>query len=437
MNIKFDYAQGYKDEQYDSDSALIAEAVNISRGKDAVIIFAGLFSTMESEGYDRDNIDMPKSHIKLIEEVSKVSENVVVVLQCGSAVSMPWIFRVKGVLLQYLSGCQGGKAAAKLLFGLANPCGKLAETFPIHTEDSPCSQYYGKNDYIAEYRESIFTGYRYFETADKKVLFPFGFGLSYTDFDYSYIASDKLKLDYSSGTDKLKLSFSIKNKGEMKGKEIVQLYIEEEQSAIYRPKRELKGFMKFELEAGKSKNSYFVIDRSCFEFYNTETHKWEVESGKYKLELGSSSKDIKLSYSIEVKGDSKASDCRKTLPAYYNISKEKLDIDIEQFETLLHRKIDYSIDNHQPHFFNADTPVRELKQVWIGRRFISIALKMLKKKMKNDKEFGTIAEKMVMDMPLRSLSMGSDKISKYTVDGMVDIFNGKLFIGIKKVIKNK
>jgi len=292
------YADGYKVETDEVDDNLISEAKEIAKKANVVVVFAGLPERYESEGFDRAHMRMPESHNKLIEEVSKVNSNLVVVLSNGAPIEMPWIDKVKGLLETYRGGQAWGGAVADVLFGVVSPSGKLPETFPKKLSDNPSYLFYPGEGDTAEYREGIFVGYRYYDKKEMDVLFPFGFGLSYTDFEYRDLQVDKKEL---TDKDTLTVRVKVKNVGNMKGKEIVQLYIRDIKSSVIRPEKELKGFEKIELNPGEEKEVTFVLDKRAFAYYDVELRDWYVEEGEFEILIGKSSKDILLKEVVYVK----------------------------------------------------------------------------------------------------------------------------------------
>jgi beta-glucosidase len=286
---KVAYAKGYETSDDIIDEALIANAVETSKNASIAVIFAGLPDAFESEGYDRTHMSLPNCQNKLIEEVCAVQPNTVIVLHNGSPVEMPWIDKVKGVLEVYLSGQAVGSATIDLLFGNCNPCGKLAETFPLKLEDNPSYLYYlGEKD-LVEYREGVFVGYRYYDKKKMDVLFPFGFGLSYTTFDYSNLKTSSYSIK---DTDSIEITVDVTNTGGVAGKEIVELYISPKESNIIRPIQELKGFEKVYLAPNRTKTVSFTLHKRAFSYFNTTIHDWHVETGHYDILIGKSSRDI-------------------------------------------------------------------------------------------------------------------------------------------------
>lgn len=285
------YSQGYSLEKDETDETLLNEAKKAAIEADVAVIFAGLPEHYESEGYDRQHMKMPESHCTLIEEVAKVQPNVVVVLSNGSPVEMPWIDKAKAVLEAYLGGQAMGGAVADLLFGDANPSGKLAETFTEELSHNPSFlNFPGEGDRV-EYREGIFVGYRYYDMKNIKPLFPFGYGLSYTTFEYSDL---KISKEDINDTETVRVSVKVKNTGGIAGKEIVQLYVRDVESSVIRPEKELKGFEKVELKPGEEKTVVFELDKRAFAYYNTDTRDWHVETGEFEILIGKSSRDIVL-----------------------------------------------------------------------------------------------------------------------------------------------
>ncbi|MCI9641403.1 MAG: glycosyl hydrolase [Eubacterium sp.] len=317
------YAQGYykapptkKDKNRKSESELTAEAVKAAEAADVALVFIGLTEEFEAEGYDRDNIDMPAAHNALVSEVVKANPNTVVVLAGGSVVNMPWIEDVKALLNMGLSGQAGGSAAANILMGKVNPSGKTAETYPLSFDENPVYGNYPGSPVISEHKESIYIGYRYYDTAKKDVLFPFGFGLSYTTFEYSDI---KLSESEIKDNETVTVSFKIKNTGDMDGAEIAQVYVADKESTIFRPEKELRAFTKVFIKAGEEKEVSVTLGKRAFAYYNTNIGDWHVETGEFAVLVGSSSRDIRLEAAVNVIStvEAEVPDYKKSAPAYY------------------------------------------------------------------------------------------------------------------------
>lgn len=289
----------------DTDEQALREAIAGAREAEAVVLVVGLPDSLESEGYDRQHMQIPRSHQELIRKAAEVNSNVVVVLMGGSPVEMPWIENAKAVLNLYLGGQAAGEAAAELLYGTVNPSGKLAETYPMRYADCSSSETFGVNPRQVEYAESIYVGYRYYEKAGIPVRFPFGHGLSYTDFTYSGMTADSENGRISfveNGQAAVRVSCKVKNTGDRAGAEVVQLYVRDLTADVFKADKELKGFRKIFLEPGEEKEVEMFLDKCSFAHYDVDRLDWEVLTGTYEILLGSSSADIRLTETLEVDG---------------------------------------------------------------------------------------------------------------------------------------
>lgn len=294
------YSKGFGVDDIDIDFELVEQAVETARNSDVAVIFAGLPESIESEGFDRKNMKLPECQNYLIEKIAQVQKNVVVVLHNGSPVEMPWIDKVSSVLEAYLAGEAVGEAETDILFGIANPSGKIVETFPLSLSDTPCYNNSVGTFNTVEYRESIFVGYRYYETAKKEVLFPFGHGLSYTEFDYSDIKISKNRI--SPDNEEVTVTLTVKNKGEYDGEETVQIYISPCEKKVFRSDVELKGFSKIFLKSGESKSVSIPLNSRSFAYYNVDEKNFVCDDGKYIIMAGASVGDIRLDSEIELQG---------------------------------------------------------------------------------------------------------------------------------------
>lgn len=292
------YAQGYITEEDCTDAVLLNEAVQVAEKVDVAVLFLGLPDSFESEGYDRKHMRIPNCQVALLEAIAQVQKNIVVVMHNGSPVEMPWIDRVPAMLEAYLGGQASGGAVVDLLFGKANPCGKLAESFPLKLEDTPCYlNFPGVGDHVV-YSEGVYVGYRYYDKRRMEVLFPFGHGLSYTNYAYS-----NLRLSSDVFVDnELSVSLDVTNTGCVAGKEIIQIYVRPDGIEMPRPVRELKGFAKVELAPGETKTVTIKLDRRTFAYWEERLHEWFVEPGRYIIEAGSSSRDIRLTGAVTYQG---------------------------------------------------------------------------------------------------------------------------------------
>lgn len=409
-NIKFEYAKGYERIDLKNDKKLLEEAIKIAEKNEIVIVFAGLTENYESEGIDRKNIDIPINQNKLIQEICKVNNNVIVVLSNGSPIAMPWKDNVKAIITGYLGGEAGGRAIVNCLIGKVNPSGKLSESYPKDLSDTPCYNYYPGTELISEYKESIYVGYRYYDKVNKEVLFPFGFGLSYTQFQYSNLKVNKYD-------DKIEVKFKIKNIGKVTGKEIAQIYISQIEPKIYKPNKELKEFVKIELSPNEEKEIAVKLNRKSFEYYNTETKSWKIEEGTYQIQIGKSSRDIVLKQEIYI--NSRDKKISKRYPQKYydgNIQ----NISDEDFERLLGYKLPekhLNIEN-----VTDENTLEQIKDTKVGK----IIYKNQIEKMNNlfKKQNTNKATKVMMDMqkPLKKFyEKKNSKITKDMIEELLDI----------------
>jgi beta-glucosidase len=298
-NVQSTYTDGY-DEEGLPDEALLREAVEQAKAADVAIIFAGLPDAYESEGFDRKHIFMPDSHNRLIEEVCRVQPNTVIVLHNGGVVAMPWIDGPKAILEAGLGGQAAGGAIVDVLSGRVNPSGKLAETFPVRLQDTPAYLNYPGEVNKVYYGERLFVGYRYYDKKEIKPLFPFGYGLSYTTFEYTHLQTNKTEI--STG-ETLDVWVTVRNSGACAGKEVIQLYVRSLTSQFIRPNKELKAFAKVALEPGESRDVRMILEERDFTIYDEKRQTWRLEGGEFEILIGPSSETIVLSASVIVKED--------------------------------------------------------------------------------------------------------------------------------------
>jgi len=428
--IDFVFAGGYRLSDDETDIVLLSEAVDAARGKDIVFIFAGLPDEYESEGFDRTHIDLPESHNLLISEIAKVNAHVVVVLYGGSPFVMPWLDCVQSVLMCYLPGQAAGEAAFDLLFGKAVPSGKLAETFPQFLSDNPCYPYFGASKTV-EYRESIFVGYRYYESAGKNVLFPFGFGLSYTTFSYMNLCLSKKEI---MDTEEVTVTMEVMNTGDYDASEIVQIYVQAPESKIFKAKKELKGFAKIALKKGQTGFITVVLDKRSFAYFNTNIHDWHVESGNYTILAGASSEDIRLQDVLKVTSSSAETavpDYHSHASAYYSLENSSLVIPRQHFECVYGSKMPV-VTPARKGSFHMNSTLSELEVSYIGRVFGRYIHKRFEEQYAEDPRPDQIRmmEAMYADMPLRGLVNNSGgELGFAVLDGLILMMNGHLIRG--------
>jgi beta-glucosidase len=291
------FAAGYLPDGATNEN-LVAEAVKTVRSADVAIIAAGLPDAVESEGYDRKNLDLPAGHDQLIRAVAKAQPRCVVVLMNGSAVRMPWADEVPAIVEGWLGGQAGGGALADVLTGAVNPSGKLSETFPVRIEDTAAFPFFPCIDGEARYGEGIFIGYRWFDTRKIEPLFPFGHGLSYTTFAYTAIRADAMSIDDEDG---VQVHVTVKNTGRRAGQEVVQLYVHERAPRVPQPTRQLRRFAKVNLAPGEEKNVTLRLERRDFAYWDVRIHDWAVQSGTFDVQVGGSSRELPLHLALEVR----------------------------------------------------------------------------------------------------------------------------------------
>jgi beta-glucosidase len=382
------------------DEALLNEALSLAKQAKVVVIMAGLPETYESEGFDREHLHIPDSHNELISKICEVNKNVVVIISAGSPITMPWLPSVGAVLQTYLSGQAGSEAILDIILGRINPSGKLAESYPKVIEDTPCYTTFAQPGRNACYKESIFVGYRYYDTFNVEVLFPFGYGLSYTSFAYENI---KVEGDFPD----LNVTFDIRNTGSVAGSEIAQLYIHHKHPIIFKANRELKGFDKVYLEPSQSKKVTISLDARSFSYFNTDINDWVIENGKYEIQIGASLMDIRLKHSISYDKNTTEIpvNCKKEFIEDYYHRHHPISIKDGTFTQLTGIPIPFAF-KRKDEPFTINSTITELSEVWIGRIFAYIAKKQSASVMpssKNDEKIMKMVERGVMESPLRSL----------------------------------
>ena len=411
------YQQGF-DRHGKPDAALQKSACELATQADTVILCMGLDEIAESEGLDRSNLRLAQNQVDLLQAVAAVNPKIVVVLYSGSVVETPWLDNCQALLYAALGGQAGAGAVADALTGKANPCGKLAETWPLAYADVPSAADFATRRKTVEYREGLYIGYRYFTTAEKAVRFPFGYGMSYTTFAYSDMAADEQGV-----------SLTVTNTGSVAGTEIVQLYTAKKNSELFRPAKELKGFARVTLAPGEKQRITIMLDDKAFRFWNVKANRWEIEGGEYELLVGASVADIRLCEKISVHGTATVHPYEdRDLDCYYK--GDVLHVSDADFEKLLGHpipngktKIDRNLTlgelNH------ARSPLGWL--VWL---VLTILLDASYKRGKPDLNI-----LFQYNMPLRALAkMTNGAISMGMVDGIVMELQGFWILGLVRVI---
>ena len=411
------YQQGF-DRHGKPDAALQKSACELAAQADTVVLCMGLDEIAESEGLDRSNLHLAQNQVDLLQAVAAVNPKIVVVLYSGSVVETPWLHNCQALLYAALGGQAGAGAVADALTGKVNPCGKLAETWPLTYADIPSAADFATRRKTVEYREGLYIGYRYFTTAQKPVRFPFGYGLSYTAFEYSDMVANERGI-----------SVAVKNTGNVIGTEIVQLYVSKKNGQIFRPVKELKGFARVTLAPGEKQRITIALDDKAFRFWNVKADRWEIEGGAYELLVGASVEDIRLCEKISVQGTATVHPYEDVdLDCYYK--GDVLSVSDADFEKLLGHpipdgktKIDRNLTlgelNH------ARSPLGWL--VWL---VLTVLLDASYKRGKPDLNI-----LFQYNMPLRALAkMTNGAISMGMVDGIVMELQGFWVIGLVRVM---
>lgn len=423
------YAAGYTEKGDAADETLIQEALVVAGKADVVVVCAGLTDMCEVEGIDRAHMGLPAGHAILIQRLAAVYKNLAVVLSNGSPVEMPWEKAVPAILEGYLGGQAGAGAIADILTGRVNPSGKLAETFPLTLADTPAQPFPG-GPTMVEYREGIYVGYRYYDTARVAVRYPFGHGLSYTTFAYRDLA-------LAQAGDTVTATFKVKNTGQVSGREIAQLYVRDLHSTAFRPDKELKGFTKVNLEPGEEQELAIKLGRRAFAFYDVGSRDWVVEAGDFEILVGASSRDIRLSTILPLAithGTATPSD-RTKLAAYFHPSKEHR-FDQDDFEALLGRPVPANLPP-QKGSYTLNTPLSEMSGSFIGRQLYRMINRQTTQMVqgKEDTPMGALIRTSVQEMPLRSMLMTDGPLNRPKLEALLLMMNGHFLKGLLAFIK--
>ncbi len=433
LGVNLVYAPGYVKNKDKIDDTLVSEAVNAAKNADIALVFVGLTDEFEGEGYDRESIEMPKCHNSLVSAVAKANPNTAVVLAGGSVINLPWLGEVKALLSTGLGGQAVGSATANLLTGAVNPSGKTSETYPLSYSDNPTYGNYPAGPVTSEHRESVYIGYRYYDKANKDVLFPFGYGLSYTTFEYSdlSVSADSIK-----DTDTVTVTFKVKNTGDVDGAEVAELYVADKESTIFRPVKELKCFKKVFLKAGEEKSVSIELSKRAFAFYNVKLGDWMVESGEFDILVGASSRDIKLTKTITVESTVNAEipDYRATAPAYYTADVGGMNS--TQFEAVYGGKLPESKrDTSKP--IDIYCCLDDARHTKWGGRICNLIESMMVKFGSAENGEGKMIAAMATQIPIRNfMAMSMGVFSPEMADGLLMILNDdkSSFVGLNKII---
>lgn len=399
----------------------LRDAVEAARTRRVAVVVVGLPDSCESEAFDREHMRLPDGHNALVEAVAKANPNTVVVLLGGGAMELPWADKVKAILYMGLPGQAGGQAAANLLTGKANPSGKLTETWPLSYEDVISKDTFGKKN--TEYREGIYVGYRYYDKAQKAVRYPFGYGLSYTSFEYSDLCVQDRKV-----------TVQIKNTGNYSGAEVVQLYIAPPKGGIFRPFRELKGFGRVELEPGESKTVEFTLDDRSFAIWSDG---WTVPSGYYTVQIGASSRDIRLEQGVEIVGEEIAVPAWQSGSWYDTMNGQP---SREEWEKLMGHPVPI-IPEPKKGQFTMDSTCMEMKDHSLVMKIqYMVTENIIAKGFGGKKDMSDPSYKMMItcatDCPMRSVIIsGGGAMSDSLAQGLLHMANGHYIKGLAAMLK--
>lgn len=412
-------ARGYKRDG-EVDTVLEKEAVDLAQSVDVVLYCFGLDELSESEGVDRTHMRIPQNQITLLETMARVNENIVGILSAGAVVEMPWHTSLKALLHGYLYGQAGAGAMLDIITGKVNPSGRLNETYPVRYENTPAFKYFPSEERNSEYREALYVGYRYYDTAKVRVLYPFGFGLSYTEFQYRDLTVNPEGAE-----------FTLTNTGNRDGAEVAQLYIGMKDGKVFRPAKELKGFQKVFLKAGESRRVHIPFDDKTFRYWNVRTDQWETEGGTYTIMIGASCLDIRLRTETEIEGTTDTYPYyTNRMPSYYSGLIGQ--VEDQEFQELL----GYPIPSGK---WNGDLTVNDaICQMYYAKspaaRFVYKKLTQMKKK-SEDAGKPDLNILFIYNMPFRAIAkMTGGMVSMEMVEGIVTMVNGHLFRGLGHTI---
>lgn len=396
-------------------------AVELAKKADIVLLFAGLDEASESEGLDREHMRMPDAQNNLINEITTVNQNVIVVLSAGSPIEMPWYSYVKAIVHGYLGGQAGASAMLSVLNGGYCPSGRLNETYPQYYKDTPAYNYYPGAERNSEFREGPYVGYRYYTTVGKKTRFPFGFGLSYTSFEYSCFSVNEDGV-----------LFAITNTGNVKGTEVAQLYIGRKSDTVYRPVRELKGFKRVTLEPGEKQFVTIPFDDKSFRFFDTRTNTWEIETGTYDIMIGKDAEHIIFEEQLMVDGtvpDGRYSS--QSTPDYFSGSIRKVPDD--EFEKIYGRSLPQNSWNGDIHMNDA------VCQLYYGKGVLGRLICFgLKNAISISKKRGVPSLNLLFNynMPIRGYAkMTGGAVTMEMARALTEMANGHRIKGTRHLIK--
>lgn len=441
MGYDVTYLQGYCADKVTTDDGLHNAAVDFIKSyddaKDTVIVFfLGLTDALESEGFDRKNMNIAANQTKLLNDIASITDMPIAAVAFGGApMDYSWDDKVESILYMHLGGQAVGESIADIISGEVNPSGKLAETIPMNIEDTPAYRYFALPQDDVEYRESIFVGYRYYDTFGVPVKYPFGYGMSYTNFEYSDMQVDHT--EYSSG--KISVRCKVKNTGNRIGKEVVELYVMPPKDNIIRANKELRAFGKVELLPGEEKTVTLELDERAFAIYCGDSKEFEMISGNYTIAIGASVSDIRLTTDVVVKGREYYRNERELFPSYFAPQPHGMDIPAEEFERLLEQPLS-NLRNRTKGDYDITCTFGDVSRAsLLGNIIRKQIMKELNKRLEGVPEDDPLREMQIMGIEegaLESLiSITGGQINPRLVEALVDSANGHTIQGIKRLLK--
>ncbi len=432
MKIRYEFVRGYTERGQKKEQRLTDEALKRAEEYEKVLVFAGLTDDAESEGCDREDMRLPENQLALIEALIGSGKKVAVIWFGGSPTELPFAESASAILAMYLPGQSGGKACAELLFGKANPAGRLAESWPLRYEDVPFGEEFAKTEREI-YKESVFVGYRYYVTAGKTVRYPFGYGLSYTEFSWR-------GMQLGEEGEKFHVICEVRNTGTRDGAEVVQLYTSAPESRLFKPKRELRAFTKIYLKAGETKKAVLNVAKNDLRYFDTEKNKWILEGGEYRFELCSDAESVKLVKTVRIEGESGSPYCDEAEKAYRNANFAGLDDGVfakmsGQKIIPLQEKAPITLESRFSDFADAGRLGKIVHRAVLGvaNRKMKAALKMSEGPEKDNRLKGARFLKRILESnSLMTMTMCAGKRCPYNfAQGLAHLANGRLWQGLR------
>lgn len=429
-----EYEPGYRlDRSKEDAKELLRNAIKVASTADQVFLFAGLPESYESEGFDREDLRIPEDQVRLIRETVKVNPRTTVILMGGAPMEMEWEEAVPAILLMYLGGEACGAAIADLLLGKANPSGKLAETWPMKLQDVPSYEYYPGNEGTVEYREGIWTGYRYYDRARKTVRYSFGHGLSYTTFRYLSLEIDREKMN---GNEMARITVTLQNTGRMEGEETVFLFSSHRSESVFQPEKELRGFRKIRLKPGETGSAVFTLAADDLAFYNTAIRDWYAEPGRYTLRAGGSGDNLPLSLELTLNTERRpVEDLTESAPFYYGDLKD-MTVPDEQFAALYGKELPAPVTRvSRP--YRPEHTLENARHNFFGKILLKYVEHLASQVSQEEAGQEGMMAAAMKEMPLFALSAsGEDMFPEHMMNAVLNLLNGHYWKALRCALKN-